>query len=162
MRVATRICRASPETWQTLGRRHKQTLNERKIARLPGKTLIEFDLRLSLGREIPLQVVASQPVIVCRLSAAIFRQCQPSRTCRTLGYAGGHSTACRSGYFQDYLNVPVDFEFAAFRDLYQLAYDQGLKGCTTFRPNAVTGAILRGIEEGQAAAHCCSVEREAD
>jgi ribonucleoside-diphosphate reductase alpha chain len=60
------------------------------------------------------------------------------------------------------INVPVDFEFATFRDLYQLAYDQGLKGCTTFRPNAVTGEILRGIEEGQAAAHCCSVEREAD
>ncbi|MDO8438401.1 MAG: adenosylcobalamin-dependent ribonucleoside-diphosphate reductase [Nitrosomonadaceae bacterium] len=60
------------------------------------------------------------------------------------------------------INVPVDFEFAAFRDLYQLAYDQGLKGCTTFRPNPVTGEILRGIEEGQVASHCCSVEREAD
>jgi ribonucleoside-diphosphate reductase alpha chain len=60
------------------------------------------------------------------------------------------------------INVPVDFEFAVFRDLYQFAYDQGLKGCTTFRPNPVTGEILRGIEEGQEASHCCSVEREAD
>lgn len=60
------------------------------------------------------------------------------------------------------INVPENFEFAAFRDLYQLAYDQGLKGCTTFRPNPVTGEILLGIEEGLVASHCCSVEREAD
>jgi len=64
------------------------------------------------------------------------------------------------------INVPENFEFAAFRDLYQLAYDQGLKGCTTFRPNPVTGEVLRGIEdgieEGLVASHCCSVEREAD
>lgn len=60
------------------------------------------------------------------------------------------------------INVPADYAYTAFRELYQLAYDQGLKGCTTFRPNAVTGEILRGIEAEQAAAHCCSVEREAD
>jgi ribonucleoside-diphosphate reductase alpha chain len=60
------------------------------------------------------------------------------------------------------INVPINHDFGAFRDLYQLAYDKGLKGCTTFRPNPVTGEILRGEEEGEAGSHCCSVEREAD
>jgi ribonucleoside-diphosphate reductase alpha chain len=36
----------------------------------------------------------------------------------------------------------------------------GLKGCTTFRPNPVTGEVLRG--EDDSAPHCCTVEREAD
>ena len=60
------------------------------------------------------------------------------------------------------INVPADYGFAAFRDLYRLAYDRGLKGCTTFRPNPVTGEILRGMEGGEAGPHCCGVEREAD
>jgi ribonucleoside-diphosphate reductase alpha chain len=40
------------------------------------------------------------------------------------------------------INCPADMPFEAFRDIYLSAYDQGLKGCTTFRPNAVTGSIL--------------------
>lgn len=60
------------------------------------------------------------------------------------------------------INVPEDYSLTAFRGLYQLAYDLGLKGCTTFRPNPVTGEILTGLEEGQGAPHCCNVEREAD
>jgi ribonucleoside-diphosphate reductase alpha chain len=60
------------------------------------------------------------------------------------------------------VNVPVDYDFAAFRDLYRLAFDKGLKGCTTFRPNPVTGEILSGGRNGETGPHCCSVEREAD
>ncbi len=60
------------------------------------------------------------------------------------------------------INVPADYDFAAFRDLYQLAFDKGLKGCTTFRPNPVTGEILRGTAAEEAASHCCNLEREAD
>ncbi|SDY53069.1 adenosylcobalamin-dependent ribonucleoside-diphosphate reductase [Nitrosomonas sp. Nm58] len=60
------------------------------------------------------------------------------------------------------INVPTDYDFGAFRNLYQHAYDLGLKGCTTFRPNPVTGTILSQIEEEQTALHCCNVEREAD
>ena len=61
------------------------------------------------------------------------------------------------------INVPVDYAFADFRHLYRLAYDSGLKGCTTFRPNPVTGEVLRGGEqEAEAGPHCCSLEREAD
>src|SRR3990170_970844 len=58
------------------------------------------------------------------------------------------------------INVPLDYAFERFQDIYERAYDQGLKGCTTFRPNPVTGAVLTGVEEGVAAPHCCSVERE--
>ena len=60
------------------------------------------------------------------------------------------------------INVPADYEFAAFRDLYQLAFDKGLKGCTTFRPNPVTGEILRGVAQGEETTYCCGMEREAD
>jgi ribonucleoside-diphosphate reductase alpha chain len=40
------------------------------------------------------------------------------------------------------INVPEDFPFAAFADVYMNAYDMGCKGCTTYRPNAVRGAVL--------------------
>lgn len=40
------------------------------------------------------------------------------------------------------INCPQEMGFEAFRDVYVEAYEKGLKGCTTYRPNAVTGAIL--------------------
>ncbi len=40
------------------------------------------------------------------------------------------------------INCPAGISFEDFQDVYLEAYDLGLKGCTTFRPNAVTGAIL--------------------
>lgn len=40
------------------------------------------------------------------------------------------------------INIPEDLPFEAFKDVYEEAYDLGLKGCTTFRPNAVTGSVL--------------------
>lgn len=40
------------------------------------------------------------------------------------------------------INVPVDIAFDDFKDIYALAYESGCKGCTTYRPNAVTGAVL--------------------
>jgi ribonucleoside-diphosphate reductase alpha chain len=40
------------------------------------------------------------------------------------------------------INVPSDMSFAAFRDVYLQAYELGCKGCTTYRPNPVTGAVL--------------------
>jgi len=59
------------------------------------------------------------------------------------------------------INVPRDFPFAAFQDIYDRAYDLGLKGCTTFRSNPVTGAVLT-TDEPEGDAHCCTIEREAD
>jgi ribonucleoside-diphosphate reductase alpha chain len=40
------------------------------------------------------------------------------------------------------INCPADLGFDAFKNVYLEAYDLGLKGCTTYRPNAVTGAVL--------------------
>ncbi len=60
------------------------------------------------------------------------------------------------------INIPEDYDFDDFRHLYQDAYDLGLKGCTTFRPNPITGAILSNVDTEQAILHCCNLEREAD
>jgi len=40
------------------------------------------------------------------------------------------------------INCPEDISFDAFKDIYMEAYDLGLKGCTTYRPNDITGAVL--------------------
>jgi ribonucleoside-diphosphate reductase alpha chain len=40
------------------------------------------------------------------------------------------------------INVPEATAFDDFRHVYQRAYELGLKGCTTYRPNAVTGSVL--------------------
>ena len=40
------------------------------------------------------------------------------------------------------INVPVDLAFDTFKDVYEQAYDLGCKGCTTYRPNEITGAVL--------------------
>ncbi len=49
------------------------------------------------------------------------------------------------------INVPVDIGFDEFKDVYALAYELGCKGCTTYRPNAVTGAVLEARKEKEAA-----------
>jgi ribonucleoside-diphosphate reductase alpha chain len=40
------------------------------------------------------------------------------------------------------INVPVELPFEDFKDIYTLAYESGCKGCTTYRPNDITGAVL--------------------
>ena len=40
------------------------------------------------------------------------------------------------------INCPEDISFEEFKDIYVQAYDLGCKGCTTYRPNEVTGAVL--------------------
>jgi hypothetical protein len=60
------------------------------------------------------------------------------------------------------INVLEDCPFSEFRRIYDLAYEMGLKGCTTFRPNPVTGIVSSGAEECGEAPHYCVVEREAD
>ena len=40
------------------------------------------------------------------------------------------------------INCPEDITFDAFKDIYAQAFDLGCKGCTTYRPNEITGAIL--------------------
>ncbi len=40
------------------------------------------------------------------------------------------------------INCPEDISFDDFKDVYMEAYETGCKGCTTYRPNAVTGSVL--------------------
>lgn len=40
------------------------------------------------------------------------------------------------------INCPEDISFDEFKDVYMQAWDLGCKGCTTYRPNAVTGSVL--------------------
>jgi ribonucleoside-diphosphate reductase alpha chain len=42
-------------------------------------------------------------------------------------------------------NVPTDFPYEDFKDIYMYAYDRGLKGCTTFRfnPAAFQGVLVK-------------------
>jgi ribonucleoside-diphosphate reductase alpha chain len=43
-------------------------------------------------------------------------------------------------------NVPTDYPYGDFKDIYRYAYEQGLKGCTTFRfnPEAFQGVLVKG------------------
>ncbi len=40
------------------------------------------------------------------------------------------------------INCPEDISFEAFKDVYLQAYELGCKGCTTYRPNEVTGSVM--------------------
>ncbi|SFR70750.1 ribonucleoside-diphosphate reductase class II [Mitsuaria sp. PDC51] len=40
------------------------------------------------------------------------------------------------------VNVPADYPYADFQDLYRWAWQSGLKGLATYRPNSVLGAVL--------------------
>lgn len=45
------------------------------------------------------------------------------------------------------INCPEDISFDDFKDVYMQAWDTGCKGCTTYRPNAVTGSVLTVAED---------------
>ncbi|MFN2307557.1 MAG: adenosylcobalamin-dependent ribonucleoside-diphosphate reductase [Paracoccaceae bacterium] len=45
------------------------------------------------------------------------------------------------------INCPEDIGFEDFKEVYMAAWDQGCKGCTTYRPNAVTGSVLSVSED---------------
>lgn len=47
------------------------------------------------------------------------------------------------------INCPEDIPFEDFADVYVRAYDMGCKGCTTYRPNVVTGSVL-SVEKSEA------------
>ncbi|MGR3710915.1 MAG: adenosylcobalamin-dependent ribonucleoside-diphosphate reductase [Alterinioella nitratireducens] len=48
------------------------------------------------------------------------------------------------------INCPEDISFEAFKDVYMQAWDTGCKGCTTYRPNEVTGSVLSVSETSEA------------
>ncbi|WP_343116679.1 adenosylcobalamin-dependent ribonucleoside-diphosphate reductase [Ostreiculturibacter nitratireducens] len=49
------------------------------------------------------------------------------------------------------INCPEDISFEDFKDVYMAAWDQGCKGCTTYRPNLVTGSVLSVSEKEEKA-----------
>ncbi|MGZ3216710.1 adenosylcobalamin-dependent ribonucleoside-diphosphate reductase [Paracoccus sp. T5] len=49
------------------------------------------------------------------------------------------------------INCPEDISFDAFKDVYMAAWDLGCKGCTTYRPNDVTGSVLSVSEKTEKA-----------
>ena len=49
------------------------------------------------------------------------------------------------------INCPEDISFEEFKDVYMQAYETGCKGCTTYRPNAVTGSVLAVSEKAEVA-----------
>ncbi len=59
------------------------------------------------------------------------------------------------------INVPQDFPFVDFVSIYEKAHALGLKGCTTFRPNQVTGSILTKSEDARECPSCGSRDVEA-
>ncbi len=58
------------------------------------------------------------------------------------------------------VNCPEDIGFEAFADIYVEGYHLGCKGLTTYRPNSVTGSILRTAESPQPAPDFVIAPRE--
>jgi len=57
------------------------------------------------------------------------------------------------------VNIPSDYPFDGFQDLYRTAWELGAKSLATFRPNAVTGSIL---STGPAARDSIEVDRRIE
>ncbi|HBM17559.1 MAG TPA: adenosylcobalamin-dependent ribonucleoside-diphosphate reductase [Lentisphaeria bacterium] len=46
------------------------------------------------------------------------------------------------------INIPVDYPFDKFKNIYMQAYKKGCKGCTTFRPSKyITGVLIKKEDE---------------
>jgi ribonucleoside-diphosphate reductase alpha chain len=60
------------------------------------------------------------------------------------------------------INVPRGIAFDDFAEVYMSAYDQGCKGCTTYRPNDVTGSVLSFEEPKEAVAAETIIAREKE
>lgn len=40
------------------------------------------------------------------------------------------------------INIPVDYDYEKFKEVYIKAHKMGIKGCTTYRPNSIIGSVL--------------------
>ncbi len=60
------------------------------------------------------------------------------------------------------VNIPADYPFEDFADLYLVAWKAGLKGLSTYRPNAVLGAVLSVPAAPEAKAEESRDEVDAD
>lgn len=62
------------------------------------------------------------------------------------------------------VNCPEDITFEHFKEIYLHAYETGCKGCTTYRPNDVTGSILTSLDEAPKVDEgaACFIERDPE
>jgi ribonucleoside-diphosphate reductase alpha chain len=60
------------------------------------------------------------------------------------------------------INLPVEISFADFREVYVKAYESGCKGCTTYRPSAIRGAVLDASSPAATAAATGEAQREPE
>jgi ribonucleoside-diphosphate reductase alpha chain len=60
------------------------------------------------------------------------------------------------------INIPEGFSYADYSAIYLDAHRLGLKGCTTFRPNPVTGSLLSSEPAATVPLHCCTPGPETD
>ena len=60
------------------------------------------------------------------------------------------------------INMPADIAFERFKDVYLQAYALGCKGCTTYRPNEVTGAVLAPRPEAPSAGDHRGMPQQAE
>jgi len=60
------------------------------------------------------------------------------------------------------VNVPVDYPYEDFKNLYREAWHAGLKGLATYRPNTIVGAVLQTDSPQQSAAAAVAAVAPAD
>ncbi len=60
------------------------------------------------------------------------------------------------------INLPETIDFAAFKNVYSQAYQSGCKGCTTYRPNPITGSVLEAENNTQDTAEKGETEPQAE
>lgn len=53
------------------------------------------------------------------------------------------------------INVPESFPFEKIQEVYTKAFESGLKGCTVFRPNQITGSVLTALDPDDQTDRCC-------
>ena len=72
---------------------------------------------------------------------------------RPRGHGGCRGSRCIDTAISKTVNVPADYPYEDFKDLYLQAWKAGLKGLATFRPNPVTGSVLSVEDAPAAVAH---------
>ena len=82
----------------------------------------------------------------------------PSTEVFELPFMVGDARAASYAYWKMYEEHMKDTEF---KDVYMQAWDMGCKGCTTYRPNAVTGSVLSVSQERPVAADRLKASRKA-
>lgn len=53
------------------------------------------------------------------------------------------------------INIPEHYPFEKLSGIYTKAFELGLKGCTIYRPNPITGGVLEMIAPKEEGYHCC-------